>query len=36
MKALYPGSISGKEIIINIGPLDHPQQKDEVMADMGF
>lgn len=36
MKALYPGSISGKEIIIKIGPLDHLQQNDEVMADMGF
>ena len=32
--ALYPGSISGKEIIIKIGPLDHLQQNDEVMADM--
>lgn len=36
MKALYPGTISGKEIIIKIGPLDHLQQNDEVMADMGF
>ena len=36
MKALYPSSISGKEIIIKIGSLDHLQQNDEVMADMGF
>lgn len=36
MKALYPGSISGKQIIIKIGPLDHLQPNDEVMADMGF